>query len=55
MEHLRNRFRETDEELTEFKDFANTQYYKRKVSAETLDKHMDIKEHLSSRLEKLEL
>jgi len=54
LERLRERFRETDEELTEFKDFANTEYYKRKVPAETLDKYVDIKEHLSGRLEELE-
>jgi len=31
LERLRDRFNETDEELMEFKDFVNTEYYKRKV------------------------
>jgi len=38
----------------EFEDYVTTEYYKKKIPAETLDKYIDIKDHLSNRLEELE-
>jgi len=53
LERLQGRFRETDAELMDCKDFAITDYYKGNVPTEILDKYADIKARLSSKLAEL--
>jgi len=42
LERLQDQFRQTDDKLMEFEDLVTTEYYKRKVPTETLDKYIEI-------------